>query len=223
MAEWTMDLGSVTGSNPVKCIFSKIWNIFCSNLEMFSLGSKSQFQFYFLKNVNSVFSNCIFMRKTEKKKKEIKITNIFESKLRFKTQFALNSFQNLNFLLITNFNSEKDSIWNLIVKFYKLWPPFQWATSLLTLILIYWATGYYYNKFLSQRSGWMGVKARISMISLDLLLNFILGIYYMNYRETFIGTLMIQCPVFCSPIFWLLELICFYIYYKYEWIFKKKK
>ena len=62
------------------------------------------------------------MFKTEKKKKKklTNITNIFTSELKRKTQFALNSFQSLNLLLIANSNSEKNSILDLIVKFYKL-------------------------------------------------------------------------------------------------------
>lgn len=47
----------------------------------------------------------------------------------------------------------------------------------------------------------MDTKTRILMIVVDLILNFGLGIYYMNHRDTFIGTLMIQCPVFLSPFF----------------------
>ena len=113
---------------------------------------------------------------------------------------------------------ENNSLWELIYKFYKIWPHFQWGTSLLTLVLIYWVSGYYYNKFLSKKGGWMDTKTRIFMICLDLTFNFLLGIYYMNYRDTFLGALMVQCPVFLSPVFWLLELICFYIYYR--WIAK---
>jgi hypothetical protein len=128
----------------------------------------------------------------------------------------------LNLFLIIE-GSDKNSIWDLIIKFYKIWPPFQWATSLLTLILIYWITGYYYNRFLSSRSGWMNTEARIIMILIDLFLNFSLGIYYMNHRETFIGTVMLQCPVFLSPVFWLIELVCFYLYYRYGPFLKSEK
>ena len=66
----------------------------------------------------------------------------------------------------------------------------------------------------------MDTKTRILMILLDLTFNFVLGIYYMNYRDTLMGAFMIKCPVFFSPICWLLELICFYIYYR--WILKKE-
>ena len=125
--------------------------------------------------------------------------------------------KNSNYLWIFILTSSpnKNSVWELLIKYYHIWPPFQWATSILTLVLIYWVSGYFYNKFLSQKGGWMDTKTRVVMIIIDLLLNFALGIYYMNYRDTFIGGLMVQCPVFCSPLFWLIELVCFYIYYRY--------
>lgn len=124
--------------------------------------------------------------------------------------------QNVNycFLLLSNTTPNPNSVWELLIKYYHIWPPFQWITSLFTLILIYWISGYFYNRWLSHKGGWMDTKARIIMIILDLILNFSLGIYYMNFRDTFIGALMIQCPVFCSPIFWIIEMICFYIYSK---------
>lgn len=128
-----------------------------------------------------------------------------------------------NLLFVTNTSPDKNSIWDLIIDFYQIWPPFQWVTSILTLILTYWISGYYYNKFLSKKgAGWISPKARIIMILLDLVLNFGVGIYYMGYRDTFIGELMLRCPVFCSPIFWFLELVCFYIYYKYLTVWKTK-
>lgn len=124
--------------------------------------------------------------------------------------------QNINFSFILIFTSapNQNSVWELLIKYYHIWPPFQWITSLVTLILIYWMSGYFYNKLLSQKGGWMDTKTRIIMIIIDLVLNFSLGVYYMNFRDTFIGALMIQCPVFCSPLFWIVELICFYIYSK---------
>ena len=125
--------------------------------------------------------------------------------------------------LMLNPSSKQNSFWELLIKYYEIWPPFQWVTSLLTLVLIYWVSGYFYNKFLSNKGGWMDAKTRVVMIIIDLILNFCLGIYYMNYRDTFIGALMVQCPVFCSPLFWLIELICFYTYYKYISFVKPKK
>jgi len=106
--------------------------------------------------------------------------------------------QNINFSFILIFTSapNQNSVWELLIKYYHIWPPFQWITSLVTLILIYWMSGYFYNKLLSQKGGWMDTKTRIIMIIIDLVLNFSLGVYYMNFRDTFIGALMIQCPVF---------------------------
>lgn len=103
----------------------------------------------------------------------------------------------------------------LVIDYFSIWPLFQWVTSLLTLILMYWASGYFYNKYLAEEGGWMDAKARIIMILVDLILNFALGIYYMNYRDTFIGALMVQCPIFCSPLFWLVELLCFFLYTRF--------
>ena len=123
-------------------------------------------------------------------------------------------------LLLTDPN--ENSFFFLFKQYFQIWPAFQWVTSLLTLVLIYWVSGYFYNKFLSQKGGWMDTKTRIVMIFVDLILNFSLGIYYMHYRNTFIGALMVQCPVFLSPFFWLVEVICFYIYYKYQFYLKKK-
>ena len=125
--------------------------------------------------------------------------------------------KNINFqwIFILSACPDKNSIWDLLLKYYQIWPLFQWTTSLLTLILIYWISGYFYNKFLSQKGGWMDTKTRVFMIVIDLILNFTVGIYYMNYRDTFIGELMLQCPVFLSPLFWFIELVCFYIYYRY--------
>ena len=130
---------------------------------------------------------------------------------------------NLSAILLVNSASNKNSIWESIIKFYNIWPPFQWATSLFTLVFLYWVSGYFYNKFLSQKGGWMSSTTRIYMIIIDLLLNFSLGIYYMNYRDTLIGTLLVQCPVFCSPFFWLMELVFFYIYYRYFYLISIKK
>lgn len=47
----------------------------------------------------------------------------------------------------------------------------------------------------------MDAETRAYMIAIDLALNLVVGIYYMGHRDTLIGSLMIQCPVFCSPLF----------------------
>ena len=141
--------------------------------------------------------------------------------------FYKNLWLNYQCLFILKISSDKNSVWDLLwdllVKYYQIWPPFQWATSLVSLVLIYWISGYFYNKFLSKKGGWMDTKTRVWMIILDLFLNFSLGIYYMNFRETFMGQLMLKCPVFFSPFFWLIELIFFYVYYRYINFSKNQK
>ncbi len=138
-------------------------------------------------------------------------------------KLILKNFQETNLILLFPLflNTSSQKSWELLTAYFQIWPFFQWASSLITLIAIYWLSGYFYNKFLSQKGGWMDTKTRILMIGVDLILNFGLGIYYMNHRDTFIGTLMIQCPVFLSPFFWFLELVCFYIYYRYNFSSKK--
>ena len=124
----------------------------------------------------------------------------------------------LNFFILLSIdpnNSNTDSFFKLLTDYFTIWPVFQWITSLLTLVLTYWASGYLYNRFLSEKGGWMDAKTRVIMIVVDLILNFSLGIYYMQYRDTFMGALMVHCPVFFSPVFWLIELICFYIYTRF--------
>ena len=118
-----------------------------------------------------------------------------------------------NFLWIFWYSSANDK--SLLVNYFEIWSLTQWVSSIFTLVLMYWVSGYFYNKFLSNKGGWMDTKTRIIMIVFDLLVNFSLGIVCMNYRETLIGALMIKCPVFFSPLFWFVELICFYIYYRY--------
>ena len=114
-------------------------------------------------------------------------------------------------ILLYSSSNEK----SLLVSYFQIWSLTQWVSSIVTLILMYWVSGYFYNKFLSSKGGWMDTKTRVIMIAFDLLVNFSLGIVCMNYRETFIGALMIKCPVFFSPLFWCVELICFYAYYRY--------
>lgn len=153
--------------------------------------------------LNVIFFSKKFRKKKHKMKKKTNRKNLINVKKVLVSNIIFSVFPGISF------------IWDLLVKFCSIWSPFQWITSLLTLILMYWMSGYYYNKFLSKKGGWMYTKTRIYMIMVDLLLNFSLGIYYMNYRDTFIGTLMVKCPVFCSPIFWCIELIFFYIYCRY--------
>lgn len=123
-------------------------------------------------------------------------------------------FFNHNFLIFYPSNPSK-SLTTQLSDFYHLWPLHQWISSLAGLILLYWITGYYYNKWLSDKGGWLDWKMRIWLIISDLTINLILGIYYMNYRETALGGLMLQCPIAISPLIFIIELACFYIYYRF--------
>jgi hypothetical protein len=50
------------------------------------------------------------------------------------------------------------------------------------------------------------------LISFDLLLNFIVGLSYMGYRDTIIGGLMLQCPIALSPFILAVELTVYALY-----------
>jgi len=102
-----------------------------------------------------------------------------------------------------------------LVDFYQLWSLSQWVSSLSSLILFYWITGHYYNKWLSEKGGWLTIKTRVWLIFFDLALNLALGLYYMNYRETLMGSIMVRCPIAISPLIFFLELVCVYLYYRY--------
>lgn len=45
------------------------------------------------------------------------------------------------------------------------------------------------------------------MIFSDLVVNLILGLYYLGYRETIMGQLMLKCPIAVSPVIFVIELI----------------
>jgi len=42
-----------------------------------------------------------------------------------------------------------------------------------------------------------------------------LGLYYLNHRETAMGAMMLKCPIAISPVIFILELICVYMYYRF--------
>lgn len=174
---------------------------------------KNKWELY---NIYIIFS-AVLKKTCMKKSKLLKILiplDYFEKKKTY----------NFFILFLQNSNPNPElNIMKLLQEYFHIWPLFQWTTSLLTLIVVYWMSGYFYNKYLSEKGGWMNAKTRVIMIFVDLMLNFILGIYYMNYRETVIGALMIQCPVFLSPIFWIVELLCFYIYYRNQFSSENKK
>lgn len=107
-------------------------------------------------------------------------------------------------------------------EFYNIWPWHQWCTSLGLLIASYWYAGTLYNRWLSDRGGWLSWKMRVWLIVSDLSLNLSLGVYYMDHRDTFMGQFMLKCPVAISPIIFLLELLCVYLYFRYGSKDKKK-
>jgi hypothetical protein len=139
-----------------------------------------------------------------KKNKKIKTFNLF---------LLLNSSNNMN--------SNKPSWVELLIQFYNIWPLTQWVSSLVTLILLYWLTGYYYNKWLSEKGGWLSWKTRSYMIVLDFITNLLLGFYYMGHRDTLMGHFMVTCPIAISPVIFLIELICVYVYHR--WSYQGKK
>ena len=50
---------------------------------------------------------------------------------------------------------------------------------------------------------------------LDLLLNLALGLYYMHYRDTLMGIIMLRCPIAISPLIFVIEMVFVYMYYLY--------
>lgn len=47
------------------------------------------------------------------------------------------------------------------------------------------------------------------MIFIDLMINLALGIYYMGARDTFMGEIMLRCPIAISPLIFLIEFLAF--------------
>jgi hypothetical protein len=107
-----------------------------------------------------------------------------------------------------------DSFLDNFVDFLYLWSLEQWIWSLITLFLLYGFIGYAYNKWLMPSGGWISVRARILMVVIDLLVNFIIGIYYMQYRETLIGAFLVRCPLAISPLIFIIEFVIVIWYYK---------
>ena len=114
---------------------------------------------------------------------------------------------NIIFLFLFDFDRK-------LVDFVCIWPPLQWVTSLVSLVLMYWFVGRWYNKRLEKEGGWISAKARILMIFFDLFVNLGIGIYYMDHRETIIGVLMMRCPIAISPLIFILEFLVFVIYFR---------
>ena len=142
--------------------------------------------------------------------------------LRLKKTMIYNSNVML-LLMLTKTSSKKkvsshkidsfDSFLDNFVDFLYIWSLEQWVWSLITLFLLYGFIGYGYNKWLMPSGGWISIRARILMIVIDLLLNFIIGIYYMQYRETLIGAFLVRCPLAISPLIFIIEFVIVVWYY----------
>jgi len=66
----------------------------------------------------------------------------------------------------------------------------------------------------------MSNKVIINLIMFDILLNFIIGVYYMGHRDTAFGVFMLKCPIAISPFIFMIEFIIIIILFL---IFNKKK
>lgn len=99
--------------------------------------------------------------------------------------------------------------------FYHFWDFEKWSISLGTLIITYYAVGTIYDYILFRKTGmhWISPLQRALAILVDLIANVGIGIYYVWSPDTVIGALMAQCPIAMSPFFFLIEMICFHIYY----------
>lgn len=109
-----------------------------------------------------------------------------------------------------------------LLTFVSIWPLHQWIFSLITLILLYWVIGSWYNKKLQREGGWISWQTRVVMIVIDLIINLVLGIYYMGARDTIMGEIMLRCPIAISPLIFVIEFLVFIWYYK-KYILNKEK
>lgn len=102
-----------------------------------------------------------------------------------------------------------------LIEFFQIWPLQQWITSLVGLVVMYWLATEVYNKRLVKVDLGMSIQFRFWMILSDLLLNLVLGLYYLGYRETVMGQLMLKCPIAVSPVIFVIELILLIIIKEY--------
>lgn len=110
-----------------------------------------------------------------------------------------------------------------LLEFFNIWPIEQWISSLFGLVLMYWVATGFYNKRLKNYKLEMSFKFRFWMILSDLLINLGLGLYYLGYRETIMGQLMLKCPIAVSPVIFVVELLVVILIKEYEIYESKKK
>lgn len=101
-------------------------------------------------------------------------------------------------------------------EFFHIWPIQQWVSSLVGLVLMYWVATNVYNKRLVKLELGMSIQFRFWMILSDLLLNLVLGLYYLGYRDTLMGQLMLNCPIAVSPVIFVVELLVVILIKEYE-------
>lgn len=153
---------------------------------------------------------------SKKKKKYIRkdLTNIYSINSTVQTGSGLQLVQKQGMPVIA-FTTKT------LIEFFQLWPLEQWVYSLIGLVLLYWATTKIYNKRLKRKYNTeLTVYFRVYMIVSDLLINLALGLYYLSYRETTLGQLMVSCPIAVSPLIFIVELILVIFWYE---IYKKNK
>ena len=105
---------------------------------------------------------------------------------------------------------------NKLIEFFSLWPAQQWISSLLGLVLLYVFTTWCYNKRLRRYDLQMTFAFQFWMICTDLILNLIIGLYYMQHRNTVLGALTVTCPISLSPAIFVIELIILIIIKEYQ-------
>lgn len=60
------------------------------------------------------------------------------------------------------------------------------------------------------------------MIFSDLLINLGVGLYYLEYRDTMMGMLMVKCPIAISPFIFVIEFLVVILINEYE-IYKQNR
>lgn len=142
------------------------------------------------------------------------IDSCFKTANRFKISYSQVSKSKL--ILCVSLPNSK------IIEFFQIWPLSQWVYSLIGLVALYALTTYLYNKRLTFYKNEMSLSFRFWMIFSDLAVNLALGLYYLDYRETIMGQLMLKCPIAVSPVIFLVELLLVILIKEYE-IFNRRK
>ena len=138
-----------------------------------------------------------------------------------KNKNFLYNFGPINILIInnliyhTNVSKSTMSFNDLMIKYFTIWSFDQWLYSLISLLIIYFVAGKLFNKYCSKKINWKNLSTTtiLLLIGFDLVLNFAIGIYYMSYRETALGQLMLSCPIAVSPFIFAIELGLIFIIY----------